>query len=73
MGVRQLGFGCYEQSTAKKQTRGEKFLAEMVQVVPWQPLIVLIEIFYPKKGTKGGSPPFPLDTMHRIYLFQHWY
>jgi IS5 family transposase len=73
MGGKQLGFGDYEQSTAKKQTKREKFLAEMEQVVPWQPLIDLIEPFYPKKGSKGGRPPFPLDTMLRIHLMQHWY
>ncbi len=42
-------------------------------MVPWQPLIDLIEPFYPKKGSKGGRPPFPLDTMLRIHLMQHWY
>jgi IS5 family transposase len=73
MGGKQLGFGDYEQSTAKKQTKREKFLAEMEQVVPWQPLIDLIETFYPKKGSKGGRPPFPLETMLRIHLMQHWY
>ena len=73
MGGKQLGFGDYEQSTAKKQTKREKFLAEMEQVVPWQPLIDLIEPFYPKTGSKGGRPPFPLETMLRIHLMQHWY
>jgi IS5 family transposase len=73
MGGKQLGFGDYEQSTAKKQTKREKFLAEMEQVVPWQPLIDLIESFHPKKGSKGGRPPFPLETMLRIHLMQHWY
>jgi IS5 family transposase len=29
MGGKQLGFGDYEQSTAKKQTKREKFLTEM--------------------------------------------
>jgi len=29
MGGKQLGFGDYDQSTAKKQTKREKFLAEM--------------------------------------------
>lgn len=42
-------------------------------MVPWQPLIDLIEPFYPKKGSKGGRPPFPLDTMLRIHLMQHGY
>jgi IS5 family transposase len=47
MGGKQLGFGDYEQSIAKKQTKRERFLAEMDHVVPWQPLIDLIEPFYP--------------------------
>ncbi len=33
MGGKQLGFGDHEQSTAKKQTKREKFLSEMDQVV----------------------------------------
>jgi transposase, IS5 family len=56
------------RATAKKQTKREKFLAEMEQVVPWQALIDLIAPFYPKKGSKRGCPPFPLDTMLRIHL-----
>jgi hypothetical protein len=43
MGGKQLGFGDYEQTTATKRTRREKFLAEMDAVVPWQALIALIE------------------------------
>ena len=43
MGGKQLGFSDYEQTTAKKRTKKEKFLAEMDQVVPWQPLLDLIE------------------------------
>ena len=31
---RQLGFGDYERSFVKKQTRRERFLAEMEEVVP---------------------------------------
>ena len=73
MGGKQLGVGDYEQSTAKKQTKWEKFLAEMDQVVPWQLLIGLIEPFYPKTGSKGGRPPYPLATLLRIHLMQQWY
>jgi len=73
MGGKLVGFGDYEQSTAKKQTKREKFLAEMQKVVPWQPLIDLIETLYPKKGSKGSRPPFLLGTMLRIHLMQHWY
>jgi IS5 family transposase len=34
-GGKQLGFSDYEQITAKKQTKREKFLSEMEAVVPW--------------------------------------
>ena len=43
MGGKQLGFSDYELTTAKKQTKHEKFLAEMESVVPWAALTALIE------------------------------
>ena len=55
MGNKQLGFGDYEQSTAKKETKREKFLSEMDLVVPWQLLIDLIEPFYPKQAPKEAA------------------
>jgi IS5 family transposase len=73
MGGKQLGFGDYEQSTAKKRTKREKFLADMEQVVPWQALIALIDLHYPKTGSKGGRSPYPLASMLRIHLVQQWY
>ena len=73
MGSKQLGFGDYEQSTAKKRTRRERFLGEMENVVPWKALIDLIEPHYPKTSSKGGRPPYPLATMLRIHLLQQWY
>ena len=73
MGGKQLGFTDYELTTAKKQTKREKFLAEMETVVPWAALIALIEPHYPKASKKGGRPPYPLATMLRIHLLQQWY
>jgi len=73
MGGKQLGFSDYEQCTAKKQTKREKFLAEMEVVVPWDALIDLIEPHYPRTSKKGGRPPCPLATMLRIHLLQQWY
>ena len=35
MGGKQLGFSDYELTTAKKQTKREKFLSEMEAEVPW--------------------------------------
>jgi IS5 family transposase len=73
MGGKQLGFSDYELTTAKKQTKRAKFLSEMEVVVPWQPLIALIEPYHPKTSKKGGRPPYPLATMQRIHLLQQWY
>jgi len=73
MGSKQLGFGDYEQATAKKRTRRERFLGEMEKVVPWKALLELIEPLYPKTSSKGGRPPYPLSTMLRIHLLQQWY
>jgi transposase, IS5 family len=39
MGGKQLGFGDYEQTTAKKRTRRERFLAEMEKMLPWKALM----------------------------------
>jgi IS5 family transposase len=57
----------------KKQTRREKFLAEMDTVVPWPRVLALIGPHYPKVGPKGGRPPMPLERMLRIYFLQNWY
>jgi IS5 family transposase len=73
MSSKQLGFGDYEQSTAKKRTKRERFLSEMEAVVPWQELLDLIEPHYPKTSSKGGRPPYQLETMLRIHLLQQWY
>ena len=48
MGRKQLALGDYEQSTAKKRTKREKFLAEMEKVVHCKTLIDLIEPHYPE-------------------------
>ena len=73
MGGKQLGFSDYEQTTARKRTKRERFLTQMEAVVPWRALIALIEPCYPKTGSKGGRPPYPLETMLRIHLMQQWY
>jgi transposase, IS5 family len=73
MGGKQLGFSDYEITTAKKQTKREKFLSEMEVVVPLQALLDLIEPHYPKTSKKGGRPPYPLATMLRVHLLQQWY
>jgi IS5 family transposase len=67
----QLNFSDFEYAGKRKQTRRERFLAEMDQVVPWSGLLALIEPYYPKAG--GGRKPYPLENMLRIHLFQSWF
>jgi IS5 family transposase len=68
---KQLSFTDLEQTTKKKQTRREIFLAEMDKVMPWSKLEAAIEPFYPKPG--NGRRPYPLSSMLRIYCLQQWY
>lgn len=67
----QRSFSDFEYAGKRKQTRRERFLVEMDQVVPWSGLLALIEPYYPK--TVGGSKPYPLETMLRIHLLQNWF
>jgi len=60
MGSKQLGFGDFEQATAKKCTRRERFLGEMEKVVPWKALLDLIGSYYPKtQGPLEVCPSSP--------------
>jgi transposase len=70
---KQPAFPGLRHAMKKKQTRREKFLAEMEAVVPWGRLLVLIEPHYPKAGPRGGRPPMPMETMLRVYFLQQWY
>lgn len=55
----------------RKQTRREKFLEEMEQIVPWTELEALVAPHYPKG--ENGRPPVGLKVMLRIYFVQHWF
>lgn len=67
----QLSFSNVEFGAKRKQTRRDKFLAEMDKVVPWARLIGLIEPAY-SKG-KGDCFPYALETMFRIHFIQQWF
>jgi hypothetical protein len=58
---KQLRFGDYEQATAKKCTRRERFLTEMEEVVPWNALLNLIVNRHAKlsrrRDYKSGAQP----------------
>jgi len=67
----QLTFGDADFAAKGKQTRKERFLSEMEQVVPWPALLRLIAPVYPEAG--NGRRPYPLATMLRIHLMQNWF
>jgi IS5 family transposase len=68
---RQGSFSQAEYAGKKKQTRRDKFLAEMEQVVPWARLVDRLRPFYPKG--ERGRPPVELEQMLRLYFLQQWY
>ena len=68
---RQGSFSQAEYAGKKKQTRRDKFLAEMEEVVPWPRLVDRLRPFYPKG--ERGRPPIGLERMLRIYFLQQWY
>src|SRR4051812_9957244 len=68
---RQGSFSQVEYAGKKKQTRRDKFLAEMEQVVPWTRLVDRLRPLYPKG--ERGRPPVALERMLRIHFLQQWY
>ncbi len=69
--MKQITFASMAYENKKKETRRERFLREMDQVIPWDRLISLIEPHYPKAG--NGRRPMSLNQMLRIYFMQQWY
>jgi IS5 family transposase len=68
---RQGSFAQAEYAGKKKQTRRDKFLAEMEAVVPWARLVERLQPLYPKG--ERGRPPIGLERMLRLYFVQQWY
>jgi IS5 family transposase len=67
----QISFADAEYAGKRKKTRREVFLEEMELVVPWKPLLKLIEPFYPVAGR--GRRPYPLESILRVHLMQNWF
>jgi transposase, IS5 family len=61
----------FERKT--KRTRKREFLDEMNLVVPWSELVALIAPHAPTRSSKGGRPPFAVETMLRIHFLQQWF
>ncbi|MBY8965045.1 IS5 family transposase [Algiphilus sp. NNCM1] len=72
--MKQTIFASLSYAHKKKQTRREKFLNEMDQVIPWERLCAMIEPHYPKPTpARGGRKPLPLVTKLRVYCLQQFY
>src|SRR3954464_8100722 len=67
----QGSFSQAEYAGKKKQTRRDRFLAEMEAVVPWGRLVERLRPLYPKG--ERGRPPIGLERMLRIHFLQQWY
>jgi IS5 family transposase len=61
-----------EEDATQIEYTTERLIPEMEVVVPWKALVDLIEPNYSKTSSKGGRPPYPLETMLRIHLLQQW-
>lgn len=66
-----MSFAASEWAGKKKQTKREKFLGQMEEMVPWSRLVGLIKPHYPKG--KRGRPPMGIERMLRVYFLQQWY
>lgn len=62
----QSSFSDLEYAAKKKQTRRDRFLAEIEALTPWAALVAEIEPFYPK-GAGRGRPPMGVARMLRMY------
>jgi IS5 family transposase len=69
--MKQTTFASAAWDKKGKVTRRERFLAEMDAVIPWEPILALIEAHYPKAG--NGTQPMPMERMLRIYFMQQWF
>ena len=65
----QTSFSELEYALKKKQTRRDRFLAEIEAVTPWAILEQTIAPFYPSGGGRG-RPPIGLGRMLRMYIAQ---
>jgi IS5 family transposase len=65
----QTSFSELEYSLKKKQTRRDRFLAEIDAVTPWAALEKAVAPFYPSGGGRG-RPPIGLTRMLRMYVAQ---
>lgn len=72
--MKQLSLAQAEYATKRTVTRRERFLAEMVRIVPWASLIAALKPYYfPDADTGLGRRPIGLERMLGMYCLQQWY
>lgn len=67
---KQLSFAQVEYAAKKKQTRRDRFLAEMAQIMPWAELL---EELRPHYYEEAELRPVPLERMLRMLCLQQWF
>lgn len=61
-------------ATGNKKLRCEKFLDEMLVVIPWKRLCSVIEPYYfEDNNTKRGRKPIFLERILKIHCLQQWF
>ena len=65
----QTSFSELEYAAKKKQTRRDRFLADIDAVSPWASLTAVVTSYYPSSGGRG-RPPIGLERMLRMYIAQ---
>lgn len=66
----QKTFSELEYTGKKKQTRRDRFLADLEQLVPWAQLEAKVAPFYSDATGKRGRPAIGLSRMLRMYVVQ---
>lgn len=73
MTIMQRSFAEVSFELRPKQTKRQRFLAEMEAVIPWSRLLSVVEAAQPQMTAKGGRPAFSAATMLRIHFMQQWF
>ena len=66
--IRQPSFSEIETLAKAKRTRRAQFLDDMNAIVPWDPLIALIEPFYPKGTRRPTIRRFFINSLALIFF-----
>ena len=69
--MKQQSFASLSYQHKKKQTRRERFLSEMDQVLPWVRLLKWLPPYY--RQAPVGRKHMGLEAQLRTYFLQQWH